>query len=365
MKTLKSLFMLCAGLSFCACSSDNEPQLPEGNGAVTVKLVNPLTRTEALPSTEDVVDGNTVAVTGTITVKLYENNNSETPTQTATINANSGEHTFWGVTNPTLVTASINGGIDPTSDEWDNAGIENYQTATAATVAAFGKVGTDGIRLTQKTQDHTDNQVTKKYQMYEASITMSVPFARIEFEVKRDANVSGYSSMNVGGVYLDQLLATGGATEATDYKHPNDVNIAANPEQNIEAFTTTATGINAVLFDTPTSTLNFTAANAVAPGDSKVYAYNIFPGSVMPKIKVWFKDVKKGSENVLPYQYAVVASYGGLTQFEEGKIYKITAASLTDNNIKSQESGVDADYAIEVTVEEASWTIVEATAEWM
>ena len=36
MKTLKSLLMLCAGLSFCACNSDNEPQLPEGAAAITI-----------------------------------------------------------------------------------------------------------------------------------------------------------------------------------------------------------------------------------------------------------------------------------------------------------------------------------------
>ena len=46
MKTLKSLLMLCAGLSFCACSSDNEPQFPEGEGMVEVKIVSPSTRAD-------------------------------------------------------------------------------------------------------------------------------------------------------------------------------------------------------------------------------------------------------------------------------------------------------------------------------
>ena len=66
MKTLKSLLMLCAGLSFCACNSDNEPQFPEGEGAVTIKIVNPTTR--AIKPTSGNAE---ITVTGDITIKLY------------------------------------------------------------------------------------------------------------------------------------------------------------------------------------------------------------------------------------------------------------------------------------------------------
>ncbi len=353
MKTLKSLLMLCAGLSFCACSSDNDGKFPEGTGAVTVKLANPFTRVETTATGGD--EGDEVVVSGPITVSVYEDGNHATPTKTGDIDASMGEITFYGVSNPTLVTASVNGGIDPESDAYAAKSIGDCQSETAQTVPAFGKAVSNQIIKTQDTEIYEG----KTYQMFTATVEMAVPYARIEFSVKRDGNPSTkFTKLNLGGVYLDKLLATGDATEGGDYKHPSDVDIV-DP-----AFKTTATGDDAILCDTPTGTIDFAAANAVAPADSKVYAYNIYPGDVMPLIKIWFKNAAKTDETVLPYQYAVVASYGDLTQFEAGKIYRITADALTDANIKSVESGTDADYAIEVTVEEAKWTIVDANASW-
>ena len=43
MKLRKGLFMLCAGLSLCACSSDDGNQFPEGTGRVEVRIVPPTT----------------------------------------------------------------------------------------------------------------------------------------------------------------------------------------------------------------------------------------------------------------------------------------------------------------------------------
>lgn len=355
MKTLKSLFMLCAGLSFCACSSDNDGKFPEGTGAVTVKLANPFTRAETTATGGQ--NGGEVVVSGPITVNVYENGDHVNYTKTGTIDASSGEITFYGVSNPTLVTASVNGGIDPESAAYANKSIGDCQSATAQTVPAFGKAVSNQIIKTQDTEIHEGTT----YQKFTATVEMAVPYARIEFSVKRDENPSTkFTKLDLGGVYLDNLLATGGDTEGDDYKHPGDVDIA-DP-----AFKTTATGDNAILCDTPNANnpIDFAAANAVAPADSKVYAYNIYPGDVMPLIKIWFKNAAKTDETVLPYQYAVVHSYGNLTKFEKGKIYRITADALTDANIKSVESGTDADYAIEVTVEEAKWTIVDANASW-
>ena len=49
---------------------------------------------------------------------------------------------------------------------------------------------------------------------------------------------------------------------------------------------------------------------------------------------------------------------------ENGKIYRVTAAALTDANIVDDEDGAVVDYQVEVTVEEASWTITDVDGIW-
>ena len=195
--------------------------------------------------------------------------------------------------------------------------------------------------------------------MYSASLTMRVPFARIEFTVKRSADASGFTTLDLGGVYLDNLLASGSAISPTYYKHPSD--------DSFEGFTTTATGDDALtgLYDTPTSAFSFLAAGITAPSESTVYAYNIFPasGSDMPIIKVWFNNATD-TPSVLPYQYAIIDTYTGLSGFEAGKIYKINAAALTDDNILPTEDGTDAEFGVNVTVTQAAWTVETVAATW-
>ena len=70
MKTLKSLLMLCAGLSFCACGSDNEPQVLEGTGKVVVKIVAPKTTTRGTADANTTGNDGKINVDGTYTVIL-------------------------------------------------------------------------------------------------------------------------------------------------------------------------------------------------------------------------------------------------------------------------------------------------------
>ncbi len=362
MKTMRNLFLLCAGLSLYACSSDDEVtnQLPEGEGMVEVKIVNPLSRAVATGNSSNVS-----VADGDVTVTLYYKD-GETIKQhgTVTINTSTGDVAkFWNVTNPYLVTASIHGGKAPATSAavtesvvtFENyGGIETYQIAPNANVPAYGETKT----ITKTTNSEVNDG--KTYQMYTADLTMQVPFARLEFTVKRSDAESGFTTLNLGGVYLDNLLATGGATTPTNYKHPAD--------DNFEGFITTATGDDALsgLYDTPASDFAFTAANVIAPSESKVYAYNIFPAegtTNMPVIKVWFKDATD-DPSVLPYQYAIIDTYGTLTGFEAGKIYKINAAALTDTNILPTEDGADAAFGVNVTVTQASWTVETVDATW-
>lgn len=351
MKTLKSLFMLCAGLSFCACSSDNEPQLPEGSGAVTVKIASPLTRTVMSPyGAVEVADGD-------VTVTLYCGN-PLSKHSSVTIDTSTGEVAkFWDVVDPKLVTASIHGGLAPEASialegKGNYGNIDLYQMAPDGNVPAYGE--TNAFTPTANSETHEG----QSYQMYSAEIEMQVPFARLEFTIGRSDADSGFETLELGGVYLDNLLLSGEATTPTNTKHPDDVNFAG--------FTTTAKTTDSPLYDTAPAGFSFTEKSVVAPTDGKVYAYNIFPATTvgdMPIFKVWFKNATD-TPQVLPYQYAIIAQYGDLSSFEAGNIYKITAGGLTDANIIPTEDGDPALYGVNVTVEKASWTVVEKNATW-
>ena len=52
-----------------------------------------------------------------------------------------------------------------------------------------------------------------------------------------------------------------------------------------------------------------------------------------------------------------------LPAFEPGKIYRITEAVLSDQNIIGDEGG-NTTFGVEVTVIEAEWQPVNITAEW-
>lgn len=357
MKTLKSLLMLCAGLSFCACSSDNEPQLPEGTGMVEVKIVNPLSRAEMTGHSSNVSVAN-----GTVTVTLYCGDSYTEHSSVEIDTSSESVAKFWNVTDPKLVTASIHGGKAPATSTAvtenvvtleNYGGIETYQMLPSEAVPAYGE--TTSFVKTSNSEENGG----KTYQMYSASLTMQVPFARLEFTVKRSDAASGFTSLNLGGVYLDNLYATGSDTEPTNYKHPSD--------DSFDGFTTTATGDDALtgLYDSPSETFSFLGANVVAPSESTVYAYNIFPasGDDMPVFKVWFKEAADDPQ-VLPYQYAIIDTYIDLSGFEAGKIYKINAAALTDANILPTEDGTDAQFGVNVTVQQAAWTVETVEATW-
>lgn len=353
MKLTKSLFLLCAaGLSLCACNSDDiKNQLPEGYGAVEVRIVNPLTR-----SVVDPTDANKTVGDGIVTVTLYCGDPLSKHSSVEINTATESVAKFWDVVDPKLVTASIHGGLAPsTSAALEGKGtygnIETYQMLPDEEVPAYGE--TSVFTLTANSEVHN----SKTYQMYSAGIIMQVPFARLEFTVKRSDAASDFTTLDLGGVYLDNLYKSGSADETTDTKHPDD--------DNFSGFNTTATGEDATLFDVASAGFSFTGANVIAPSATEVYAYNIFPAdglANLPKLKVWFKNATD-DPSVLPYQYAIINSYS-VTKFEAGKIYRINASALTDENIISSENGDAAQYGVNVTVTEASWTVETITAEW-
>ncbi len=53
-----------------------------------------------------------------------------------------------------------------------------------------------------------------------------------------------------------------------------------------------------------------------------------------------------------------------ITKFEPGHIYRITSATLSDENIIGDEGG-NTLYGVEVTVTEAQWKVADIEGEWV
>lgn len=386
MKLTKSLFMLCAaGLSLCACSSDNEEvQLPEGNGAVEVTIVPPTTRattgTDGNNNGEVVVTGDVyvtlTATTGGGTIKIDDNNFSSN----ATVK-------FWNVTGPSKVEVSMNGGISSYDDIsiTDKTTVTNYtiglnggstsnesktinMQATPANIPVYGSATTTDGTL-EETSDVVTNE-GKSYKMWKATIKPTVPVARLEVSVKRLAQSSVFSSLKVAGVYLDYIKPTGNG-EHTDYYSSKDekYNANSNPEG-------TAEGISAaILEDTYETAIDFISSTARIPETSTdVFAYNFYGSQEtgkVPQFKIYFTNALSASQGTLipTKQYAIISSYkltadGDPIALENGKIYRVKNIILDDSKVQPDESGKDLAYAVSVLVQEATWTIKDVYGVW-
>ncbi len=97
------------GLAFAACGNEDEAEnaLAQGNGAVSIKIVSPTANSRAV--TSDSPDG-TIKVTGPATVSLTATFDGEEKIKTIDLARGETEAKFWNVTNPTLVTVSMNDG---------------------------------------------------------------------------------------------------------------------------------------------------------------------------------------------------------------------------------------------------------------
>ena len=318
MKTLKSLLMLCAGLSFCACSSDNdEIQLPEGNGAVEVTIVPPATR--ATTGTSGANNAK-VDVIGDVYVTLTATSGGGTVKVSANDFASNKIVKFWNVTGPTKVEVSMNGGVDSyesvsitdqTTQISYSVGLEQNKTtetvvrnmqADPTSIPVYG-VATlnNGLSLTTDIEENGG----QKYQMYKATINLTIPVARLEVIVKRESASTVFNSLNAYGVYLDHIKPTGNG-DYTEYISSKDV--AKSAENN-----STAIGKNAILEDAFDASAAFIASGAQIPGNSQVFAYNFYgnaDAANVPYFKILFKDAARIDGTTIPTtQYAMITQY--------------------------------------------------------
>lgn len=219
----------------------------------------------------------------------------------------------------------------------------------------------------------------KDYQLYTATVQLAIPVARLEVSGIQHITTSGshtaddcaYQTLTIAGVYLDNVYATGSGVTYANGAFPCVSGIAPTDYSYDGEH---GTGIEAIWKDAATST-NFLTADAVWPETvGQAYSYYFFGADSeenLPKFKIYFDtSVAKNPESPLPApRYAMITKYWNedrtqpITKFEPGHIYRITSAQLTDKNIIGDEGG-NTLYGVEVTVEEATWTVQTIEADW-
>lgn len=366
---------LAAAMVLASCNKDEGNDNPkfDGIGAVSIKIQNPgiLTRATVDPTSGT---GN-VEIDGTLTVTLTHN---EGQTMKIEIDPkqidNNTKLTFWNVKNPTKIEATINGGVADYSNVAIIGGTPELQVLPA-NIPAYGEVGENDITLTdQSASPDLTNSTTqtgassgdenKTYQMYEASIQMSIPVARLEVSgithvthPDEEEDECKYSALTINGVYMDGLKATGGATGLTDYCWDGTSN--------------TGTGATAILKDVINGVTgdSFLTQGGTWPEEGKTFAYNFYTGAGNPTFKIYFghAEAAEGADPVLSPRYAMIEQYtdqnGDPVTMQAGRIYRITKAELKDKHILGDEGG-ETVYGVTVTVTEATWTVVDIDADW-
>ena len=389
MKMNKFLMLGIAGLAFAACSNDEEIAngFPEGTGAVTIKIAAP-TVTKAIAAGHsanvEVVPADNSNVTITLT---GSNSYSETITLTKDQWTAQQEVTFWNVETPQLVTVVMNDG-KKTYTTLDL--VETTALQAVENVPAYGE--TNQFTLTANTGKPTNgdpyeagadaDDVNTTYQLYSATVEMAIPMARLEVSGIKHVRAQGhgtndckYQTLTIGGVYLDNVIANGAGVE---YAEGTGFSAATGGPTDYSFDGTNGTGIVAVLKDAATETdfggTDFTAIDNVWPATGNVFGYNFFGATGennMPKFKIYFDTsvAKDGTKPLPAPRYAMITKYWNedkskaITSFVPGHIYRITSAELDDENIIGDEGG-NTLYGVEVTVEEATWTVETITADW-
>ena len=393
-------FMLgMVGLAFTACSNEEDvtgSKFPAGNGAVSIKIVSPtITKGISAGNSADVtvVPGTGSEVVITLTDKNAEGDDEyRTITLSAEAWTTAGttkKVTFWNVTNPQKVTVSMNGG----KDVYTSDAVEGPDLQKVANVPAYGETGTfnattnsgsanlenenDGANGTE--EGGTDE--TTVYQIYTATVQMAIPVARLEVSgikhIITGSHVTGtdqgnckYSELTIAGVYLDNVIPTG---EGVAYS-AGAFSCSTGTPKDYCYEEEKGTGDVAILKDAATPT-DFLTVDGEWPASGNAFGYNFFgvdDATKLPQFKIYFSNSEPAAGQTIPSgpRYAMITKYWNegrteqITKFEPGHIYRITSATLSDENIIGDEGG-NTLYGVEVTVTEAQWKVADIEGEWV
>lgn len=391
MKMNKFFMLGLAGLAFAACSNEEEIS---NNGitdlsAVTIKISAPEMTRSVSPATPE--NPSTVKVTPaqgtTVNIILESSGGTQTINLTPDQWTDGQTVTFWNVNGPSKVSVSMNGGIASYDDIYIATGTPNLQVLPES-IPVYGETQTFTPSTTSVTPgDYTttgdDHQTgaaadgsddDKTYQLYTATVNLEIPVARLEVSGIKHAHTSAdadcqYETLTIDGVYLDNIKPKDGE-QRKDYQFVKDGS---------------GTGDEAILKDEINgSFLDGSTWPQAIENVAQAYAFNFYGPSeaeinaagddeakqaLNPKFKIYFKNATAaaGKDPVLAPRYAMITNYkdtdGNSIILENGHIYRIVEAELTDKNIIGDEGG-NTLAAVEVTVVEASWTVQTIEADW-
>lgn len=329
MKFSKYLMVAAAGLMMTACSQkDENPNGIDGVVALTVNVAGPASRAITDGTAGD--NNSTIDIAqSTVELKLTADQGG-----VDWVEISGSTHTFYDVVNPTKIEVRINGGQEIYTD------LTALKDLTPANMQAYGSSNKFDFAGTIENGGKT-------YDKYTTTVTANIPVGRIEVSgIKHKAHDEGkqcvYSELQIEGLYFDAA--------ATTPNTPADVDFAGATE-----------GLNKEII-----TGDFLTVPSF-PENNKVAAFNFFPSTAMPVLKLVFTGTTKDGmlDNVT--RYAVVKAYKAngepLTAFEAGKVYRIKSVEVADDDFTGDESG-NTTVAVEVTVEVQDWTIVDTTVEF-
>ena len=376
MRMNKFLMLGIAGLAFAACSNEEEfggnNTTPEGEGAVTVKIVSPA-MTKAVEGTTG-ADQSTVKVQGDLIITLECDGGPLTKTVTVGDDGAQAEVTFWNVTNPTKVTASMNDGTnDYTAININNASEPNMQ-ALPVSIPVYGEdipeptnntrpgVAADDDENENANEDGSD--VNKNYTIYTATVNLEIPVARLEVSGITHVDHSGaackFKDLKITGVYMDNIRMTSDDA-CGNYRFPGDATGGSETDSPLSEAIDPAESFVAGTY----------WPHDVASVTTPVFGYNFYSteaGKIEenPSFKIRFTYSDETGTVTNQTRYAYITKYlkgGEEIALQNGHIYKIESAEITDDNLVPGEDGEDL-YAVTVTVVEATWTVDVITAEW-
>lgn len=404
MKMNKWFMLGMVGLAFTACSNEEElgSKFPAGNGAVSIKIVSP-TITKAIEAGNGTDVTVVPAVGSNVVITLTDKNaEGEDVNRSITLSADAWtavgttkKVTFWNVTNPQKVTVSMNDGKDAyTSDAIEGADLQKVANVPAyGETASFTATANSGSADLDNENDETQGTGTEEggtdettvYQIYTATVQMAIPVARLEVsgikhiitgshETGNSTGNCKYKTLTIAGVYLDNVIPTG---EGVSYSNGAFSCSTGTPLDYCFSTDDTGTGNDAILEDAveaPEET-NFLTADAVWPAGSNAFGYNFFGvdgATKLPQFKIYFSNSEPADNQTIPDgpRYAIITKYWNvgrteqITKFEPGHIYRITSATLSDENIIGDEGG-NTLYGVEVTVTEAQWKVENIEGEWV
>ena len=398
MKLTKSLFLAFAGLGLFACSNedvtDNGAPI-DGDAMVSVKINLPRVLeqgrsgggVEATGETSQATGVTTPLVVNSITVTLHAAAGDKL-VQSYTLSGGSndftfsggetGTITFTGVRNPQSIEVSVNEGTA-------NA-LTLDQINTAGLAAPLHK-----IVLTSDIDSSDGNGFTwdSDSKKYIAVVTPEPRYARLEIsKISHAAHAGGesciFSTANIAGVFLDNLIGTEGGSVSVDVANDNTI------WDNISTQTYASPTWSAINAD-------FLAQNTQWPTIGNCYAYSLF-GDQLPKLVfVIDGNTLAFTSNTVPmpdYEegddiYAMVAKYkmdvtkwsdwttnkneykakygldddGYFISFKDGYIYKISDIAIPDKAWGTTPGG-GSDVTVEAVVKVLDWNVVEGTVDW-